>query len=104
MRLRADLTEKLDSKPKQYKRLLVEEWSHVLFEAENSRARWTMEARLSTAKQVSEIVGFKRTKLMAMTKVNEWVLAIAYSWHQSRLHIWLDGIRLCDDIQGHRDG
>jgi len=30
-----------------------------------------MEARLSTAKQVSEIVGFNRTKSMAMTKVNE---------------------------------
>jgi predicted DNA-binding transcriptional regulator AlpA len=30
-----------------------------------------MEARLLTAKQVSEIVGFKRTKLLAMTKVNE---------------------------------
>jgi len=30
-----------------------------------------MEARLSTAKQVSEIVGFKKTKLLAMTKFNE---------------------------------
>jgi len=30
-----------------------------------------MEARLSIAKQVSEIVGFKRTKLLAITKVNE---------------------------------
>jgi hypothetical protein len=30
-----------------------------------------MEARLSTAKQVSEIVCFKRTNLMTMTKVNE---------------------------------
>jgi hypothetical protein len=30
-----------------------------------------MEARLSTAKQVSEIVGFIRTKLLAMAKVNE---------------------------------
>jgi len=57
-----------------------------------------MEVKLSTAKQVSEIVGFKRTKLLAMTKVNEWVLAIAYSWHQSRLYIWFDGIGLCDVI------
>jgi len=30
-----------------------------------------MEVKLSTAKQVSEIIGFKRTKLLAMTKVNE---------------------------------
>jgi len=30
-----------------------------------------MEVKLSTAKQLSEIVGFKRTKLLAMTKVNE---------------------------------
>jgi len=30
-----------------------------------------MEVKLSIAKQVSEIVGFKRTKLLAMTKVNE---------------------------------
>jgi len=30
-----------------------------------------MEARLSTAKQMSEIVCFKRTNLMAIYKVNE---------------------------------
>ena len=30
-----------------------------------------MEARLSTAKKLSEIVCFKGTKLMAVTKVNE---------------------------------
>ena len=30
-----------------------------------------MEARLSTASHVNEIVGFKRTKLTAMIKVNE---------------------------------
>jgi|SaaInlV_165m_DNA_2_1040747.scaffolds.fasta_scaffold00824_15 hypothetical protein len=30
-----------------------------------------MEARLYTAKQMSEIVCFKRTNLMAMNKVNE---------------------------------
>ena len=62
-----------------------------------------MEVKLSIAKQVSEIVCFKRTKLLAMTKVNERVLAITYSWHQSRLYIWFDGIGFCDDIQGHRN-
>jgi hypothetical protein len=30
-----------------------------------------MEVRLSTAKQVSEIVCFKRTNFLTMTKVNE---------------------------------
>jgi hypothetical protein len=30
-----------------------------------------MEARLLATKQVSEIVGFKRINLIAMTKVNE---------------------------------
>jgi len=30
-----------------------------------------MEVKLSIAKQVSEIDGFKRTKLLTMTKVNE---------------------------------
>jgi len=30
-----------------------------------------MEVKLSTAKQVSEIVDFNKTKLLAMTKVNE---------------------------------
>jgi len=30
-----------------------------------------MEVKLSIAKQVSEIIFFKRTKLLAMTKVNE---------------------------------
>jgi hypothetical protein len=30
-----------------------------------------VEARLSTEKQVREIVGLKRAKLMAMTKANE---------------------------------